>query len=60
MDDKIKILITGGGTGGHVFPAIAIADALKKLRPDAEFLSSGQKGAWRWSVCPRPDTISWG
>ena len=41
---KIKILITGGGTGGHVFPAIAIADAIRAVRPDAEFLFVGAKG----------------
>lgn len=41
---KIKILITGGGTGGHIFPAIAIADAIRAARPDAEFLFVGAKG----------------
>lgn len=41
---KIKILITGGGTGGHIFPAIAIADAIRAVRPDAEFLFVGAKG----------------
>ena len=43
-DQKLKILVTGGGTGGHVFPAIAIADAIKKLRPDTEFLFVGATG----------------
>lgn len=37
----LRILLTGGGTGGHVFPAIAIADALRRRRPDAEFLFVG-------------------
>lgn len=36
-----KIIISGGGTGGHVFPAIAIADALKKLQPACELLFVG-------------------
>ncbi len=40
----MKILISGGGTGGHVFPAIAIADALKAKLPDAEFLFVGAAG----------------
>lgn len=41
---NLKIIISGGGTGGHVFPAIAIADALKKLKPGADILFVGAKG----------------
>ena len=45
MSNEIpKILIAAGGTGGHVFPAIAIADEIKKLRANAEFLFVGTKG----------------
>ena len=36
-----KIILSGGGTGGHIYPAIAIADELKKRYPDAEFLFVG-------------------
>src|ERR1700712_4447925 len=36
-----RIIISGGGTGGHIFPAIAIANALKKLDPDTEILFVG-------------------
>ena len=36
-----RIIISGGGTGGHIFPAISIANALKKLAPDAEILFVG-------------------
>lgn len=39
-----RIIISGGGTGGHVFPAIAIADAIKAVRPDAELLFVGAEG----------------
>ncbi|RYY20214.1 MAG: UDP-N-acetylglucosamine--N-acetylmuramyl-(pentapeptide) pyrophosphoryl-undecaprenol N-acetylglucosamine transferase, partial [Sphingobacteriaceae bacterium] len=39
-----RIIISGGGTGGHIFPAIAIADALKKLHPDIELLFVGANG----------------
>jgi UDP-N-acetylglucosamine--N-acetylmuramyl-(pentapeptide) pyrophosphoryl-undecaprenol N-acetylglucosamine transferase len=40
----MRVLISGGGTGGHVFPAIAIADAIKAKQPDAEFLFIGANG----------------
>ncbi|KAA3633342.1 MAG: undecaprenyldiphospho-muramoylpentapeptide beta-N-acetylglucosaminyltransferase [Bacteroidetes bacterium] len=40
----MKILISGGGTGGHIFPAIAIADAIKKKNPDVDILFVGAKG----------------
>jgi UDP-N-acetylglucosamine--N-acetylmuramyl-(pentapeptide) pyrophosphoryl-undecaprenol N-acetylglucosamine transferase len=49
---KIKILITGGGTGGHIFPAIAIADAIRAARPDAEFLFVGAKGKMEMERVP--------
>jgi UDP-N-acetylglucosamine--N-acetylmuramyl-(pentapeptide) pyrophosphoryl-undecaprenol N-acetylglucosamine transferase len=39
-----RILITGGGTGGHVFPAIAIANALKAIEPKTELLFVGANG----------------
>ena len=53
MTKQLKILITGGGTGGHVFPAIAIADALKKLRPDTEFLFVGANGKMEMERVPQ-------
>lgn len=39
--DRPRFIISGGGTGGHIFPAISIANALKQLRPDAEILFVG-------------------
>ncbi len=54
VDNKqLRILITGGGTGGHVFPAIAIADAIRKLRPDTEFLFVGAKGKLEMERVPK-------
>ena len=47
------ILVAGGGTGGHLFPALAIADEIKKLRPDAEFLFIGNKGKIEARVVPQ-------
>lgn len=40
----MRIIISGGGTGGHIFPAISIANAIKKKRPDAEILFVGAEG----------------
>jgi len=49
---KLKIIISGGGTGGHIFPAVAIADALKKLLPGSEFLFIGAKGRMEMQKVP--------
>jgi UDP-N-acetylglucosamine--N-acetylmuramyl-(pentapeptide) pyrophosphoryl-undecaprenol N-acetylglucosamine transferase len=52
-NERLKILIATGGTGGHVFPAIAIADEIKKLRSNAEFLFVGTKGKIESRVVPQ-------
>ena len=39
MDSNLRIIISGGGTGGHIFPAISIANAIKAKHPDAQILS---------------------
>ncbi len=49
---KLKILISGGGTGGHIFPAIAIAESIRKEAPDAEFLFVGAKGRMEMKKVP--------
>ncbi|MFW6019570.1 MAG: undecaprenyldiphospho-muramoylpentapeptide beta-N-acetylglucosaminyltransferase [Bacteroidales bacterium] len=51
-EHKTKILISGGGTGGHVFPAIAIAEALKSKLHNAEFLFVGAKGRMEMEKVP--------
>ncbi|HAF60200.1 MAG TPA: undecaprenyldiphospho-muramoylpentapeptide beta-N-acetylglucosaminyltransferase, partial [Clostridiales bacterium UBA9856] len=37
----MKVIIAGGGTGGHIYPAIAIADKIKRKRPDCSILFVG-------------------
>ena len=49
---KLKIILSGGGTGGHIFPAIAIANAIKKIRPDTEFLFVGAEGRMEMEKVP--------
>jgi UDP-N-acetylglucosamine--N-acetylmuramyl-(pentapeptide) pyrophosphoryl-undecaprenol N-acetylglucosamine transferase len=51
--EKLKILIAAGGTGGHVFPAIAIADEIGKVDPHAEFLFVGTKEKIEARVVPQ-------
>src|SRR6195952_1893433 len=47
-----RIIISGGGTGGHIFPAIAIANALKKLDPATEILFVGALGRMEMEKVP--------
>ncbi len=47
-----KFLISGGGTGGHIFPALSIANALKKLEPDCEILFVGAEGKMEMEKVP--------
>ncbi len=48
-----RIIIAGGGTGGHIFPAIAIANAIKQLQPDADILFVGAKGKMEMEKVPQ-------
>src|SRR5881392_2320377 len=48
-----KIIIAGGGTGGHIFPAIAIANALKRLDPAIDILFVGAKGKMEMEKIPQ-------
>ena len=52
MKQSINILISGGGTGGHIYPAIAIANELKLRYPDANFLFVGAKDKMEMEKVP--------
>tara|TARA_B110000091_G_scaffold114346_1_gene123537 strand:+ start:2705 stop:3799 length:1095 start_codon:yes stop_codon:yes gene_type:complete len=53
MKQSINILISGGGTGGHIYPAIAIANELKLRYPDAKFLFVGAKDKMEMEKVPQ-------
>lgn len=50
---KLRFIIAGGGTGGHIFPAIAIANAIKDVKPDAEILFVGASGKMEMEKVPQ-------
>ncbi|NDW12451.1 UDP-N-acetylmuramate--L-alanine ligase [Bacteroides sp. 214] len=52
MNKKIKVIISGGGTGGHIFPAISIANAIKELQPEAEILFVGAENRMEMQRVP--------
>lgn len=52
MDKKIKVLVSGGGTGGHIFPAISIANAIKNKCPNADILFVGAENRMEMEKVP--------
>ena len=52
MEEKLRIIISGGGTGGHIFPAVSIANAIKSKHPDAEILFVGALGRMEMQRVP--------
>ena len=52
MKEGLKIIISGGGTGGHIFPAISIANAIKSKEPEAEILFVGAEGRMEMQRVP--------
>ncbi|MFB9051472.1 undecaprenyldiphospho-muramoylpentapeptide beta-N-acetylglucosaminyltransferase [Formosa undariae] len=53
MSKKYHIILSGGGTGGHIYPAIAIANELKQRFPDAQFLFVGAKDRMEMEKVPQ-------
>ncbi|WP_291530081.1 undecaprenyldiphospho-muramoylpentapeptide beta-N-acetylglucosaminyltransferase [Bacteroides sp. UBA939] len=51
-NNALRVIISGGGTGGHIFPAVSIANAIKELRPDAEVLFVGAEGRMEMQRVP--------
>ena len=52
MSKALRIIISGGGTGGHIFPAVSIANAIKEKRPDADILFVGALGRMEMQRVP--------
>ena len=48
----MKAIISGGGTGGHIFPALAIANAIKDRYPESE-----PSEKWKWKRCRQQATL---
>ena len=49
----MRVIISGGGTGGHIYPAIAIANTIKKHEPDAEIIFTGHRDGLENTIVPK-------
>ncbi|MBR1933381.1 MAG: undecaprenyldiphospho-muramoylpentapeptide beta-N-acetylglucosaminyltransferase [Prevotella sp.] len=52
MNKELRVIVSGGGTGGHIFPAVSIANAIVALRPDAKILFVGAEGRMEMQRVP--------
>ena len=52
MNGELRVIISGGGTGGHIFPAVSIANAIREKRPDAQILFVGAEGRMEMQRVP--------
>ena len=53
MGEASTILIAGGGTGGHLFPAIAVAEQIREMKPETEILFIGTRSRIEGTVVPK-------
>ena len=53
MKEHLKVIISGGGTGGHIYPAISIADEIKRRYPSSEILFVGAKNRMEMTKVPQ-------
>lgn len=51
--NQLRVIIAGGGTGGHIFPAVAIGHALRRLHPDTQLLFVGARGKMEMEKVPQ-------
>lgn len=52
MKERLRFVISGGGTGGHIYPAVAIVEAIRKFLPEAQFLFIGATGKMEMEKIP--------
>ena len=52
MKESLRVIISGGGTGGHIFPAVSIANAIRLQHPDAKILFVGAEGRMEMQRVP--------
>ena len=52
MKQELRVIVSGGGTGGHIFPAVSIANAIKKQHPEADILFVGAEGRMEMTRVP--------
>ena len=52
LKEPLRVIVSGGGTGGHIFPAVSIANAIKAEYPDAEILFVGAEGRMEMQRVP--------
>lgn len=52
MEDELRVIVSGGGTGGHIFPAVSIANAVKSQHPEAKILFVGAEGRMEMKRVP--------
>ena len=52
MNDELRVIISGGGTGGHIFPAVSIANAIKAMHPEVKILFVGALGRMEMQRVP--------
>ena len=53
MEKELRVIVSGGGTGGHIFPAISIANAIKAKHPEAKILFVGALGRMEMQRVPQ-------
>jgi len=53
MNKELRVIISGGGTGGHIFPAVSIANAIRELQPEAKILFVGALGRMEMQRVPQ-------